>query len=429
MTATTSIAWSTVPISDLYQGLYDGPHATPKPADDGPVFLGIKNVTEDGHLDLSDVRHIAEEDFGQWTRRVEPRAGDLVFTYEATLNRYAIIPHGFRGCLGRRMALVRPDPRKVNTRYLHFYFFTPEWRAVVRRHTLAGATVDRLPLTRFPGFPVRVPSLPDQERIAGILSAYDDLIKNCERRVCVLDDMARSLYREWFVLFRYPGHEKVPHVESSLGPIPKGWRAGNLSGFVENGSVSLQTGPFGTQLKASDYSSEGTPVINVRNIGLGSVRRDKLEYLAPGKAEEHRRHQLRPGDIVFGRKGAVDRHLLVSSREEGWIQGSDCIRMRLESDQLSPRLLSLRFREEGHRAWMLTHCSGAATMASLNQDIIGRIPVLLPPGDLLARFDGFVGAAFDSTTQLSSEIENLRRTRDLLLPRLLSGQLSVDDVA
>jgi type I restriction enzyme S subunit len=90
-----------VPIESLWLGLYDGPHATPKPSGEGPIFLGIGNITEDGRLDLTDIRH-AEEDFGNWTKRVVPQAGDIVFTYEATLNRYALIPEGFRGCLGRR---------------------------------------------------------------------------------------------------------------------------------------------------------------------------------------------------------------------------------------------------------------------------------------------------------------------------------------
>jgi type I restriction enzyme, S subunit len=84
-----------VPIESLYLGLFDGPHATPKQSADGPIFLGIGNLTEDGSLDLTDIRHIAEEDFGTWTKRVVPQAGDIVFTYEATLNRYAIIPQGF----------------------------------------------------------------------------------------------------------------------------------------------------------------------------------------------------------------------------------------------------------------------------------------------------------------------------------------------
>jgi len=83
---------------------------------------------------------------------LKPRPGDLVFTYEATLNRYAIIPTGFRGCLGRRMALIRPDTSKVDVRFLLYYFFTDAWRAIIQRNMLTGATVDRIPLTTFPEF-------------------------------------------------------------------------------------------------------------------------------------------------------------------------------------------------------------------------------------------------------------------------------------
>ena len=79
-------AWKSTQIQEVLLEFYDGLHATPKPADEGPVFLGIRNITEDGHLDLSGVRHIAEEDFSHWTKRVEPRPGDIVFSYEATLN-------------------------------------------------------------------------------------------------------------------------------------------------------------------------------------------------------------------------------------------------------------------------------------------------------------------------------------------------------
>ena len=80
-------------------GIYDGPHATPPEAESGPVFLGIKNVTAGGRLDLSDIRHVSEQDFPKWTLRVTPRENDVVFSYEATLHRYALIPEGFNGCL------------------------------------------------------------------------------------------------------------------------------------------------------------------------------------------------------------------------------------------------------------------------------------------------------------------------------------------
>ena len=130
--------WPRVPIKEAYLGLYDGPHATPRPADDGPVFLGIGNITEDGHLDLRDIRHIAEEDYPHWTRRVTPRPEDIVFTYEATLNRYAIIPPSFRGCLGRRLALIRPNPERVDARFLYYQFFGEDWRRTVSENTKIG---------------------------------------------------------------------------------------------------------------------------------------------------------------------------------------------------------------------------------------------------------------------------------------------------
>src|SRR5258708_26629988 len=216
MSVVCNAAWMRVPIETVYLGLYDGPHATPKPASNGPVFLGIKNITEDGKLDLSEIRHIAEEDFADWTRRVIPRTGDIVFTYEATLNRYAFIPEGFRGCLGRRLALIRPDPTKVNPRFLFFYFFSARWRQTVSRNILSGATVDRIPLTAFPTFEVNLPSRAEQDRIAEILSAYDDLIETNTRRIRILEEMAQMIYREWFVHFRYPGHALSRMIDSSL---------------------------------------------------------------------------------------------------------------------------------------------------------------------------------------------------------------------
>ncbi|MDH0097748.1 restriction endonuclease subunit S, partial [Pseudomonas sp. GD04158] len=99
--------WRVRAIGELVEGIYDGPHATPAESADGPVFLGIKNLTGTS-LDLSDIRHISESDWTQWTRRIEPRHGDIVFSYEATLGFFALIPPGVRCCLGRRLALVRP---------------------------------------------------------------------------------------------------------------------------------------------------------------------------------------------------------------------------------------------------------------------------------------------------------------------------------
>ena len=165
----------------------------------------------------------------------------------------------------------------------------------------------------------------------------------------------------------------------------------------DNGAVSIQTGPFGTQLKARDYTDEGVPVINVRNIGYGNLRPEKLEFVPEGTAERLSVHVLQESDIVFGRKGAVDRHLFVSDGQHGWVQGSDCIRLRLSKDRINPRFASYAFLRPYHKEWMLRQCGNKATMASLNQDVIRRIVLPFPQpeeqreiADILSTYDDLI---------------------------------------
>lgn len=146
-----------------------------------------------------------------------------------------------------------------------------------------------------------------------------------------------------------------------------------MADLIATNEAEVKTGPFGTQLKASDYVHHGTPVINVRNIGFGKTRDDKLEYIDDTTVHRLSTHILRTGDIVFGRKGAVERHALISPREDGWFQGSDCLRLRLASKRVLPTFLSYYLLTHEHKEWMIQQCSHGATMASLNQDIVGRI--------------------------------------------------------
>lgn len=189
--------FETITIGDLAAEFHDGPHATPPPADEGPVYLGIKNLTESGHLDLSTVRQISPADFSRWTKRVTPRPDDLVFTYEATLHRYALIPRGFDGCLGRRLALIRPDPEVVDPKYLLFVMLGPEWRQTVEERVISGATVNRIPLKEFLSFPLRLPPIRVQRRIAALLSAFDELIEKNHKKIEILERLAQSTYKRW----------------------------------------------------------------------------------------------------------------------------------------------------------------------------------------------------------------------------------------
>ncbi|MBN1210795.1 MAG: restriction endonuclease subunit S [Myxococcaceae bacterium] len=142
--------WGHQKVSDVVMGVFDGPHATPPEATHGPIFLGIKNLTGTA-IDLSEVRHISESDWPQWTKRVEPRQGDIVFTYEATLGHFALIPPRLRCCLGRRTALARP---KSDCHFLFHWFVGESFQRFLKTRIHPGATVDRILLTDFPSYPV-----------------------------------------------------------------------------------------------------------------------------------------------------------------------------------------------------------------------------------------------------------------------------------
>ena len=151
-----------------------------------------------------------------------------------------------------------------------------------------------------------------------------------------------------------------------------------LEELVKNGEIEIKTGPFGTQLKAAEYVESGTPVLNVKNLGYSTVVTTKVDYVGEKTLERLSMHILKEGDIVFGRKGAVDRHAYIGANEAGWMQGSDCIRLRVNTNKINPRYLSYYFLTPKHKAFMISMCSHGTTMASLNQGILSKIEIDLP---------------------------------------------------
>lgn len=375
------------PIKDVCLGIYDGPHATPKESDVGPVFLGIKNVTKDGRLDLSEIRHVSEQEFPQWTRRVVPRKDDIVFSYEATLHLYALIPEGFRGCLGRRMALVRPDTTKVVPRFLHYYFLSPAWKALMLSNVMTGATVDRIPIARFPNFEVRLPRLSAQQRIADTLSAYDDLIENNRRRIALLEQSARLLYREWFVHLRFPGHEHVKVVDG----VPEGWTRSPVS--------KLATLAGGKQFESDKLTDAGAyPVFGGNGIQGYAHEKTHDDFV-----------------IAFGRVGAYCGSVHWSY-EGAWINNNASSLIPHEYPELFlHHMLHCDFRN---------YRKGAAHPFIPN-GVLSTISFIGPSRMLAAEFCEQVRSMRLQQLILAKQNKKLAQARDLLLPRLMSGDLMV----
>lgn len=164
---------------------------------------------------------------------------------------------------------------------------------------------------------------------------------------------------------------------SRKGAKASEWRECKLGDLIKENNAELQTGPFGTMLNASEYTATGTPVIAVQDIGENRLHPGKLNYVPTTVADRLSRYKVNVNDIVFGRKGAVDRRAIISENENGWIQGSDCIRLRMNYTNDS-KFISYQIGSPKIKDWLMQHAHGA-TMPSLNQEILSLLPLFLPP--------------------------------------------------
>lgn len=200
--------------------------------------------------------------------------------------------------------------------------------------------------------------------------------------------------------------------KSIYGSIPESWEHLTIGDLITRKNADVQTGPFGTMLHAKSYQEIGIPVVAVQHIGENKIIHDS--EIPRVNAEDYQRlsrYSLTTGDIVFGRKGGVDRRALVSEREVGWLQGSDCIRVRFDLTVIDSQYISYVLGSKPYKEWIVRNAQGA-TMPSLNQEVIRRIPLPLPPlktQQAIAR----VLAAFDEKIELNRRtnqtLENLAR--------------------
>jgi type I restriction enzyme S subunit len=267
----------------------------------------------------------------------------------------------------------------------------------------AGASNPSLNRNHIHTIPVRWPPLPVQRRIARILSAYDDLIENNQRRIKILEEMARSLYREWFVRYRSPGHDKVKMVPSSVGPIPQGWEVKPLG--------ELATVTMGLSPRGDTYNEEedGTPLVN-GPVEFGDRFTKRVKWTTePTKL-------CKEGDLVVCVRGSTTGKYVKSDGVYCLGRGVCGISSKYQC------FIDLLFENE--LPILLGQTSGS-TFPSWTGPQLKSYPVLSPPPEVLARFDRLIQPMSAAVLRYSRQIQNLGRTRDLLLPRLLAGQIDL----
>lgn len=375
-------------LSEVCLNIVDCPHSTVPDEGSGYALVRTPNIGK-GRFNLESVHRISEKSYKKRCSRITPTTNDLILAREAPAGNVAIIKKGIEPlALGQRTVLIRPNPEKVNPDYLVYYLLSPKQQyELLGRAT--GATVAHVNMSVINNLPISIPSLETQQKIASILSAYDDLIENNRKQIKLLEEAAQRLYKEWFVDFRFPGYENVAIVDG----VPDGWRKGTLGeiGEFKRGKTitKTQAGKGNIPVVAggiepayyTDKSNTSAPVITISASGnAGFVK------------------------IYFSQ-----------------IWASDCSFLDVENNE---KLYYIYSFLKANQTYIYSLQKGACQQHVYAKDI-NAIELIIPNMNIICDYVNTITPYFEKIEALQKQIQLLQQARDKLLPRLMSGEMEV----
>ena len=378
-----------------------------------PFFRG-KEITEkyNGSIEVGTELFIARTKFDEIRAKSGvPVPGDLLLTSVGTLGSTYVVRRGDEFYFKDGNITWFRHFKGLDSRYFHYWLTAPDGRAELKKCTI-GSSQSAYTIVLLKGMDIALPSLEVQRRIASILSAYDDLIENNTRRIAILEEMARRIYEEWFVRFRFPGHEGVRMVESELGLVPEGWRPtslGDVTQFVSRGLAP-------TYDDAAACIVINQKCIRDQRLDLGKARRQSK----PVPVDK----LVRSGDVLINSTGVgtLGRVAQVLEAIENCTVDTHVSIVRPNKD-CDPEFfgLTLLARQSHFEAQGV----GSTGQTELSRGRIAETTLVLPPLAKQRAFSELVRPMRRLALTLENKNQNLRTTRDLLLPKLISGELDV----
>ncbi len=385
------------------------------------VKINTENVGKDypfkeiEYIDISSVgagilkakKHIMLECAPSRARRIVKKDEILLATVRPNLRSFWYARNPSQNMIASTGFAVLRSGKKMNPRFLYYTVSDQSFTDYLTANA-KGAAYPAVDIDTIARAEINLPALPTQQKISSILSAYDDLIENNLRRIKILEEMAQALYREWFVHFRFPGHEKVRLVDSPLGKIPEGWEVKSLLDIAEV--------TYGYAFKSNGFNviGEGKPVIRIRDVLAGTTNTYSSEKVDS-------KYMVMNGDILVGMDG--DFHMGF------WVGGKAYLVQRVAmfrpiNKVSNYHLFMMLEKPIRHFNETIT----GTTVAHLGDKHIKAIKVILPSQKLLVLAQKLFDPYFDLILGLRVKNQYLCQTRDHLLPKLISGELDVSDL-
>ena len=409
----------------------DCPHATPKWTDSGVVVLRNQNI-KGGRLDLSTPSFTDEEHYEGRTKRATPTAGDIVITREAPMGDVCLIPEGLRCCLGQRQVLLRPDPQKVDARFLLFALQSPYIQFQIGWNEGTGSTVSNLRIPVLESLKIPTPPMSLQVEIATTLGALDDRITLLRETNATLEAIAQALFKSWFVDFdpvRAKMEGRAPEgmdeataalfpdalEESELGWVPKGWNTQTFRDTINiiGGGTPKTSNPDFWGGEIPWFSVVDAP--NATDVFVVDTDKHITEAGLNGSSTK----LLPTGTTIISARGTVGR-LALTGRPMAMNQSCYGL-LGKAGDAYFTYFSTTRLVEQ------LKQRAHGSVFDTITQDTFSGVMVSYPRREVIAAFEVSVEPLMLRLRENLLQSETLATLRDTLLPRLISGQLRLPE--
>ncbi|MGO4906308.1 restriction endonuclease subunit S [Flavobacterium sp. W20_MBD1_R3] len=409
--------WKEVTIEKISSKLGDGLHGTPKYDDNGEYYFINGNNLQNGKIIIkAETKKISFFEYNKIKKKLNDRT--LLVAINGTIGNVGLYT-GEKVALGKSACYFNVID-SVEKNYIRYVLESSAFQNYAQLFA-TGATIKNLSLKAMRSFSFHLPELQTQRKIASILSSYDDLIENNLRRIQLLEEKAQLTYEEWFVKMRFPGYETAKLDE--VTGLPEGWEKVKLGELLEVTSSK--------RIFLSDYVEEGIPFYRGKEIILKSKNEtiNDLLYISKNKFEEIKKKYDLPktGDILVTAVGTLGYPYLVTE-SDGDFYFKDGNLIWLKNSQLiSSTYLICCFKNENFQSNLKNTAIGSSQKA-LTISSLKDILILNPKSEIQLDFDSLIIPLYNSIENLQNQKRLLKETRNILLPRLMSGMIDVEEI-
>lgn len=417
------MSWECKTLEECTEYITDGDHQPAPKSDEGVLFIKIKDIKEN-RIDFKEALHVPQVYYDGIQQNRKPVVGDTLYTVVGSYGLSAYVNFDIPFCFERNIALLHPQ-KNVDSRFLFYSVSSPDFFKQAE-NAANGAAQKLIPLSRLKKLKIQLPSLEIQKKIVDILSSYDNLIENNQKQIKLLEEAAQRLYKQWFIDLKFPGHETTKIVDGLL----EGWKKKIVMDFI-----SQEIGGGWGEDDIDQKSSRPAFVIrgaDIDGVNHGDFLNIPFRFHSESNLEQR---ILQDGDIVFEVSGGsktegVAKTLLITTRlleqySSPVICASFCKKIRPKEGLSQYFYDALQYMRMSGVTSEYDKKSASSIVNYRWKDFLSQQCLMLPSENILRMYDKIAKPIYKSIQTKSIEIEKLKRARNSLLPKLMSGEIEV----